>query len=151
MPLKYVCDHISCNFTITFNDKNQCLPRIFWNPKLHKMPYKTRSIAGARHCATKTLNIILNQCLKTVRVLKYCLAIYHNTGINCFRSFNSTSEFVNSLKDKSIFNTQVFDFTTLYTRIDLSVVEKVINGDIDRILSDRNRYILISNLKYSIS
>ena len=83
--------------------------------------------------------------------MKYCLAIYHNTGINCFRSINSTLEFVNSLKDKSIFNTQVFDFTKLYTRIDFSVVEKVINGDIDRILSDRNLYILISNLKYSIS
>ena len=86
--VKSICDHISSNFTITVNDKNQCLPLKFWNPKLHKMPCKARFIAGARHCVTKTLNIILNQCLKTVREYfrKYCLAIYHNTDINCFWS-----------------------------------------------------------------
>ena len=137
---KSICDHISSKFTITVNDKNQCLPRIFWNPKLHKMPYKAKFIAGARHCVTKTLNIILNQCLKTVREYfrKYCLAIYRNTGIDCFWSINSTLDFLNNLNDKTIFNMQVFDFATLYTRLDLSVVEQNINGVIDLIFSDRS-------------
>ena len=49
---------------------------------------------------------------------------------------------------------QVFDFTSLYTRLDLSAVEKNINRVIDLIFSDRNKYICVhkfDNNKYFFS
>ena len=39
---------------------------------------------------------------------------------------------------------KVYDFTTLYTRLDLIEVENMINEVVDLIFSDRNRYICIS-------
>ena len=60
-----------------------------------------------------------------------------------FLEYYSTLDFLNNLNDKTIFNMQVFDFTTLYTRLDLSVVDQNINGVIDLIFSDRNKYICV--------
>ena len=38
---QFMRDH----FDVTMNRDNECIPRIFWNPKLHKTPYKARFIA----------------------------------------------------------------------------------------------------------
>ena len=55
------CVFLKNNFDITVTSKNLCIPRIFWNPKLHKYPYKARFIAGASNCTTKQLSIIINK------------------------------------------------------------------------------------------
>ena len=41
------CRILQDKFGIIVKDVNKKLPRIFWNPKLHKVPYKARFIAGA--------------------------------------------------------------------------------------------------------
>jgi hypothetical protein len=133
-------------FNIVVEDNNLRLARIFWNPKLHKNPYKARFIAGARFCVTKQLNVQVNSCLKLLRQYfkKYCDAIFNNSGINMFWSIDSSDDFLDSIKSTDVYNIQVYDFTTLYTRLDLIEVETMINEVIDLIFSERNKYICIS-------
>ena len=138
-------------FDITVEDSNLRLARIFWNPKLHKNPYKARFIAGARFCVTKQLNVQVNSCLKLLRSYfkKYCDAIFNNSGINMFWSIDSSGEFLEAIKKTDVYNIQVYDFTTLYTRLDLTEVENMINEVIDLIFSDRNQYICVAKRDYS--
>lgn len=141
-----ISESLKERFNVQVEDKNLRLARIFWNPKLHKNPYKARFIAGARFCVTKQLNVQVNCCLKLLRKYfkKYCEAIYNNSGINMFWSIDSSSEFLEAIKNSDVYNIQVYDFTTLYTRLDLIEVENMINEVVDLIFSDRNRYICIS-------
>jgi len=141
-----ISEYLCTRFNIKFQEDNQRLPRIFWNPKLHKSPYKCRFIAGARRCATKPLNVLVNNCLKLLRdgFKKYCNKIYNNCGINYFWSIDSSSQFLDIIKDLDVYNLQVYDFTTLYTNLDLLEVELMINEVIDLIYSERNQYICIS-------
>lgn len=142
-----ISKYLSVNFDIRVEPNNNRLAKIFWNPKLHKNPYKARFIAGAKCCVTKPLNIQVNSCLKILRdyFQKYCEAIYRNSGINTFWSINSSSQFLNSIKGIDIYNLQVYDFTTLYTNLDLKEVEVMISEVIDLIFSERNKFICISN------
>ena len=47
------CKFLKEKFDIVVSKVNEKIPRIFWNPKLHKNPYKARFIAGARNSSTK--------------------------------------------------------------------------------------------------
>ena len=151
---KYV-EQISSTLLTKFNlnveGNNMCLPHIFWNPKLHKNPYKARFIAGAKQCASKPLNILVNCCLRLLRKYfkKYCQTIYNNSGINFFWSIESSAEFLETLKNNDVYNLQIYDFTTLYTKLDLSEVDTMVGEVIDLIFSNRNKYICIC--KYNIS
>ena len=138
-------------FDIIVEDGNKCLAHIFWNPKLHKDPYKARFIAGARKCVTKPLNMLVNTSLKLLRehFKKYCSAIYNNSGINLFWSIESSQQFLNTLHNNEVYNLQVYDFTTLYTKLDLKEVEDMINEVIDLIFSNQNKYICISKFDTS--
>ena len=78
--VEQVCSTLNNQFNLDVDENNQCLARIFWNPKLHKNPYKARFIAGAKKCATKPLKILVNCCLKLLRKYfrKYCQTISNN-------------------------------------------------------------------------
>lgn len=140
------CDTLSREFGIEVTDENKCIPRIFWNPKLHKTPYKARFIAGASNCTTKQLSVYVNKALKVVResFSKYCNAVYINSGVNCNWSINSSTQFIQKLQSIDVFNIQVYDFTTLYTNLDLGVVEKLLSELVDLLFSNTNKYICIS-------
>ena len=127
-----------------------CIPRIFWNPKLHKNPYKARFIAGASNCTTKQLSILVNLALKVLRKYfsKYCTTIYRNTGIDCDWSINNSAQFLKKLNRlPNVFNLQVYDFTTLYTNLELEVVQHLLNEIIDIIFNTFNKYICVSQYK----
>ena len=143
------CKFMKENFGISITEDNKCIPKIFWNPKLHKTPYKARFIAGASHCTTKQLSIFVNKVLKVLKVYfsKYCDAMYKNTGVNCDWSINSSTQFLQKLQQLDVYNIQVYDFTTLYTNLDLNVVESLLYEMIDLLFSSSNKYICIS--KYS--
>ena len=47
-------------------EEDQNLPYLYWTPKLHKSPYKHRSIAGSS-CTTKDLSYLLAKILNTVK------------------------------------------------------------------------------------
>ena len=135
-------------FKLHVNEENQKLPRIFWNPKLHKTPFKAPFIAGATNCSTKKLSKLVNKALQVVLIgfRKYCKAIYRRTGINCDWGINSTSQFLDKLNNETeIYNAQVYDFSTLYTNLELDEVKTAMKGMLDLTFnSDKNKFINIS-------
>ena len=142
-------------FNITVSTDNRCIPRIFWTPKLHKNPYKARYIAGASKSSTKQLSVYLNKALKVVKEYfsKYCGVVYRNTGINCDWSINSSRQFLDRLPRSGVFNIQVYDFTTLYTNLNLTTVESLLFEVFDLLYNNTNKYICVSryNDKYFFS
>ena len=62
-----------------FNDEDQSkLLTLYWLPKLHKRPYKSRFIANSSACSTTELSIRLSSCLTAItnRDIKYCTTVY---------------------------------------------------------------------------
>ena len=133
-------------FNITVTEENKRIPKIFWNPKLHKTPYKARFIAGASNCTTKQLSLYVNKALKIVKEYfsKYCITLCRNSGVNCNWSINSSAQFMERRQAIDVFNMQIYDFTTLYTNLDLAVVEELLSEIIDLLFNNTNKYICIS-------
>lgn len=136
-------------FNINCLVDNLRIPNIFWNPKLHKNPYKPRFIAGAKHSVTKELETLLNKGLQVIKSHfgRYCKAIFHRTGINCNWSIGSSFEFLDRIKHLEIWSMQVYDFSTLYTSLDLKDVENTLFDLSDLLFSPRHKYICINPYK----
>ena len=58
------------------------LPTLYWVPKLHKRPYKSRFIANSSTCTTTELSILLTSCLTAIKnhVFIYCKTVYERNG-----------------------------------------------------------------------
>ena len=63
-------------------DKN--LPCLYWTPKLHKVPFKHRFIAGSSKCTTKDLSCLLTKVLTTVKdgLIRYNNTKTSRNGVN---------------------------------------------------------------------
>ena len=109
-------------FNIVCPEEDHCIPKLFWSAKLHKTPYKSRFIAGARNCTTKKLAIRINMGLKVIKeyFTRYCNTLYQNTGINANWSISSSTEFLETLKCKEVWSMQVHMISLLYTLIWIS-------------------------------
>ena len=140
-------------FGITCPDMHLRIPNIFWNAKLHKDPYKPRFIAGARCSVTKQLEILLNKCLLLLKnhFASYCKVIYLRTGINCNWSIGSSFQFLHKIKNLQVWSMQVYDFSTLYTTLDLDDVEKTLFGLCDLLFSSKHKYICVNSFKACFS
>ena len=70
--------HMAAKFGVFVDEDHSKLPMIYWLPKLHKRPYKSRFIANSSLCTTTELSILLTSCLTTIKnhVIKYCTTIY---------------------------------------------------------------------------
>ena len=44
---------VLCSFKNSTKDEELDLPSLYWIPKLHKCPFKQRSIDGSAKCSTK--------------------------------------------------------------------------------------------------
>ena len=101
-------------------DKN--LSYLYWTPKLHKVPFKHRFIAGSSKCTTKDLSCLLTKVLTTV---KDGLVRYNNTktsrnGVNSMWIVKNSTSLLSSLDQldvRTATSVQTYDFSTLYTSI----------------------------------
>ena len=50
------------------------LPTLYWLPKLHKRPYKSRFIANSSACTTTELSILLTSCLTAIKTMSLNIA-----------------------------------------------------------------------------
>ena len=83
---KYVVDRHRCNMAAKFDvfvgvDHSK-LPTLYWLPKLHKRPYKSRFIVNSSSCTTTELSIILTCCLTAIKnhVIKCCETVFERKG-----------------------------------------------------------------------
>ena len=95
---------------------------MYWLPKLHKDPYKSRFIAASSKCTTKHLSVLLTKGLERVQeyFMNRCNTIYKNSGINGMWILKNSQSLLQSLKSNHINiykNISTWDFSTLYTTI----------------------------------
>ena len=96
--------HMAAKFVVFINEDHSKLPTIYWLPKLHKRPYKSRFIANSSSCTTNELSILLTSCLTAIKnnVIKYCTAVYERSGEKIFWSIKNLGEILNKLKSRVV-------------------------------------------------
>ena len=69
---------MAAKFGLFVDEDHSKLPTLYWLPKLHKRPYKSRFIANSSACTTTELSILLTSCLTAIKnhVIKYCTTVY---------------------------------------------------------------------------
>ena len=106
---------------------------IYWLPKLHKRPYKSRFFANSTSCTTTKLSILLTSCLTAIKnhVIKYCTTVYERNCLNLFWSIKNSGEILNKLKSIGFLATSLstYDFSSLYTILPHNIIkEKLIES-----------------------
>ena len=66
-------NEIPNKFAADVKERQDRLPAMYWLPKLHKRPYKTRFIANSSSCTTTELSKLLTSCFTAIKakVIKY--------------------------------------------------------------------------------
>ena len=111
------------------------LPVLYWIPKLHKNPYKTRFISNATNTTTTSISKCLTSCLTEIKshVKKYCTKVYENSGLNLFWSIKDSGEVLSklhSIKEANLLST--YDFSTLYTTLPHDLIKTKLRGLIEK-------------------
>ena len=132
-----------------FVDKDHSkLPTLYWLPKLHKRPYKSRLIANSSACSTTELSFLLTSCLTAIKnhVIKYCTTVYARNGKN-------SGEVLNKLKSRGFLASglSTYDFSSLYTTFPhnlikekkIELIEQTFNrkGSLYLACNDKNAFI----------
>ena len=140
--LKSHCKFIeSGGLEMSEEDKN--LPYLHWTPKLHKVPFKHRFIAGSSKCTTKDLSCLLTKVLTTV---KDGLIRYNNTktslnGVNSMWIVKNSTSLLSTLDQLDVHtatSVQTYDFSTLYTSIPYNLFKSRITALIHNSFKRRN-------------
>ena len=58
---------MAAKFGLLVDEDHSKLPTLYWLPKLHKRPYKSRFIANSSACTTTELSILLTSCLTAIK------------------------------------------------------------------------------------
>ena len=116
-----VSDHISKCKTLKSepNINQHTLPTMYWIPKLHKRPYKSRFIANSSSCTTTKVSKLLTSFFTTLKehVRRYCDKIYETSGKDIFWSIKNSTDVLSKLENEQnhISTLSTYDFSTLYT------------------------------------
>ena len=78
--------HMPAKFGLFVDEDQSKFPTLYWLPKLHKRPYKSRFIANSSACTTTELSILLTSCLTAIKnpIIKYCTTVYERNGKKYF-------------------------------------------------------------------
>ena len=93
---------MAAKFGLFVDEDHSKLPTLYWLPKLHKRPYKSRFIANSSACTTTELSILLTSSLTAIKnhVIKYCTTVYERNGKKLFWSIKNSGEILNKLKSR---------------------------------------------------
>ena len=93
---------MAAKFGLFVDEDNSKTPTLYWLPKLHKRPYKSRFIANSSACTTTELSILSTYCLTAIKnhFIKYCTTEYERNATNLFWSIKNSGEILNKLKSR---------------------------------------------------
>ena len=140
--LKSHCKFIeSVGLEMSEEDKN--LPYLYWTPKLHKVPFKHRFIAGSSKCTTKDLSCLLTKVLTTVKdgLIRYNNTKTSRNGVNSMWIVKNSTSLLSSLDQldvRTATSVQTYDFSTLYTSIPHNLLKSRITALIHNSFKRRN-------------
>ena len=125
------------NFSIEIEDEMRTLPDIYWIPKLHKNPVKSRFIIASKHCTIKRLSKNLSSIftLFQKQIDTYYAKAHFYSGIKSYWIINNRDPVLRAVSKsqarKSAKCVTSFDFSTLYTKIPHDKLIDVLNKIID--------------------
>ena len=122
-------------------DKN--LPYLYWTPKLHKVSFKHRFIAGSSKCTTKDLSCLLTKVLTTVKdgLIRYGNTKTSRNGVKSMWIVKNSTSLLSSLDRQDVHtasSVQTCDFSTLYTSIPHNLPKSRITALIHNSFKRRN-------------
>ena len=120
--------HMAARFGLFVDEDHSKLPMLYWLPKLHKRPYKSRFIANSSACTTTELSALLTSRLTAIKnhVIKYSKTVYERNGENLFWSVKNSGEILNKLKSRGFLASglSTYDFSTLYTTLPHNLIKE---------------------------
>ena len=120
---------------ITVSPDQNKLPFLYWLPKLHKTPYKTRFIANPTNTTTSNISNRLTSCLTEIKahVNRYCSKVYENSGLNLNWSVKNSGEVLTNLCSKGeAYQLSTYDFSTLYTTLPHDLIKSKLTSLIEK-------------------
>ena len=111
------------NYNLSLKEEMECLPSMYWIPKMHKTPVGERFIIASPNCSVKPL---LKDATAILKLFQKQIESFHdkNTlwlGVNNFWVIQNNKpvvERINKISSKKgALSVRTFDFSTLYTKI----------------------------------
>ena len=135
-----------------FVDKDHSrLPTLYWLPKLHKRPYKSRLLLIPVHLQLLTFIILLTSCLTAIKnhVIKYYTKVNERNGKKLFWSIKNSCEILNKLKSRSFLASGLYtyDFSTLYTTLPHNLIKEKLTELIEQTFNREGSLYLACNDK----
>ena len=105
------------------DDKDECLPIMYWTPKMHKTPIGARYIIASKACSTKKISKSVSNAFKVI--LKQMENFHHKstfyTNYKKYWVVQNSMQIIADLdkinKRKKAKSISTYDFATLYTKI----------------------------------
>ena len=142
---------MAAKFGLFVDEDHSRLPTLYWLPKLHKRPYKSRFIANSSTCTTTELSILLTSCLTAIKnhVIKYCTTAYERNGKILFWCIKNSGENLNKLKSRGFLASvlSTYDFSTLYTILPLNLIKEKLTELTEKHLTERALFIWLVMIK----
>ena len=126
-------NYMNKTFNISLKNDDKCLPSIYWLPKLHKKPTKSRFIIAAPKCSMKPLSKAITKILKLMytQIENYNKKCHFFSGVKTFWTIQNNTPVINSInslnKRNKASSVSTFDFSTLYTNIPHDKLLSVLN------------------------
>ena len=139
-----ISDHITqvSKFKVRIEENQIKLPTMYWIPKLHKQPYKSRFIANSSSCTTTNISKLLTSCLTAIKthVHRYCEKVYENSGKNLFWSIKNSGEILDKIRlsNYTVSSISTYDFSTLYTTLPHHLINEKLTSLIQKTFAREN-------------
>ena len=146
--------HMAAKFELFVDEDHSKLPTLYWLPKLHKRPYKSRFIANSSACTTTELSILLTSCLTANKnhVIKYCTTVYERNGKKIFWSIKNSGKILNKLKSRGFLTSglSTYDFSTLWTTLPHNLIKEKLTELIEQTFNRECSFYLACNDKNAL-
>ena len=120
-------DHIKTTTALRVPPTSNKLPTMYWIPKLHKNPYKSRFISASSKCSLTNISKVLSLALTTMKefIIQYCEKVFENSGVNHFWSIKNSLDVLDKLRafENTFHSVDSYDFSTLYTNLPHNLIK----------------------------
>ena len=129
---------------IDLNERQKCLPIIYWMPKMHYTPSRRRFIIASATCSTKPVSSVVSQIFKHIfqQIQHFHERSYFYKNYNMFWVIQNSNMFISKMNDinlrKGAKDISTYDFSTLYTKLPHDDLIRVLNILIDFVFDCKN-------------
>ena len=141
---------MAAKFGVFVDEDHSKLPTIYWLPKLHKRPYKSRFMLNYNSCTTTELSIFYSYLTAIENhVIKYCTTVYERNGKKITWSIKHSGEILNKLKSRGFLASSLstYDFSTLYTTLPYNLIKEKLTELIEQTFNKEGSLYLACNDK----